>query len=942
MRKVYVTIFFVMIAGSVSATHLRSAYLKIEPLCDGTLSYRITVTVYMNTLSRTQFGGYVPEDGYINFGDGIIHIIPPTPSVVRPDLGVNIAVASYSVVHTYSGSGFYQVTYVERDRSAGIPNIPNSGDVPYVTWASFQVSPATACNTFPILTIPPVDRACSYNTFFHSPGAYDAEGDSLSYELGVPFRDEFNPVFNYVSPASPGFYTDYSHGNEAGNGPPSFNINPVSGLITWDAPGLAGEYNIAFRIREWKKDPATGTYTLMSITTRDMQIIVAACVNKRPDLSAVPKDTCVVAGAVLDFSVQGVDPEQRDVKIEVFSEVVDWPAEKKPASYTPDPPLFSASPAQTNFHWETDCIHARQQPYQVVFKVTDNPPHDTQLTAFKTWNVKVMAPAPVWKTQTLDLSRRYATLEWEPYTCDNAQFVQVWRKVGMYPYTPGKCDTGIPKFLGYDLVGEVDPSETSFTDTNFGNGLSVGAQYCYRLVAFFDANTSSMISPDYCFDPIETDAPVPTHVTVEKTSAEEGSIRISWRSPFAINKVQFPEPYEYELYRATGFADDTGLTKISQRVEDDTTFLDQMLNTEDSVYNYRIVVYAKPQGGDAFVPVDTSARASSVWLNATPALNQIELNWRDSVPWSNVAFHDPWHLIYRGVHGEPLDDMVLLDSVNISEDGFRYVDAGLAHNVFYTYRILARGSYGNPKIALQENFSQVASQYPESDLLPCPAIVTIADVDCKTFRMTTPCEQDTFSNTIQWSLASGFCRRDIAYFKVYAATDSTAEFELLADRVYDPFYIDNNLSSVARCYKISAIDTRGVEGPLSSQVCNENCTFFALPNMFTPNKDGCNDVFSAYYYPREVMDSHCEEFDPFMCPRFVKHVSFQVFNRWGRPVYSYSSGDGKPVTINWNGKDDKGNDLDNGIYFYQAQVKFEANDPDLKKEKFKGWIHLMR
>ncbi|HEY3403087.1 MAG TPA: gliding motility-associated C-terminal domain-containing protein [Ohtaekwangia sp.] len=943
IQKFLYTFFFLMLAICAQATHLRSAHIKIEPLCLSTLTYRVTVTVYMNTLSQTPFGGFTLFDGHLDFGDGILQIIPETQAIARPDLGPNIGVASYTITHTYAAPGFYRVTYFERDRSAGILNIPNSGDVPYVSWTSLRVSQETVCNTLPVLNIPPVDRACSFNTFTHTPGAFDEQGDSLSYELGVPFRDANNEVIGYDDPDDPRFYTDFSHGNEEGTGPPSFVINPVNGLITWNAPGMAGEYNIAFRIREWRRNTLTGVYELLSITTRDMQIVVsAACANKRPDLIEVPVDTCVVAGAVLDFTIKGVDPENREVKIEVFSEVIDFPTDKLPATYSPDPAVFGPSdpPAELHFHWTTDCIHPRQQPYQVVFKITDNPPHEAQLTAFKTWNIKVMAPAPVWKDHTLDLIRRHTVLEWEPYACENAARIQIWRRVGAYPYAPGECDTGLPKFLDYDLIGEVDPDETTFRDTNFDKGLTVGAQYCYRLVAAFDANTSSIISPDFCFDPIETDAPVLTHITVEQTDTEDGHVRVSWRSPFAINKVQFPEPYEYEVYRAYGFAHDIGLQKIEPRVGD-TTFLDKTLNTLDSVYNYRVVVYAKPQGSDEFVPVDTSARASSVRLMATPGLNQIELTWRDSVAWSNVAFTNPWHRIYRGVHGEPENEMVLLDSVNVALNGFQYLDDNLQHNMYYTYKVLTRGTYGNPKIRLQENFSQITSLYPDSNLLPCVAENAIAFTDCETFRITTPCEQDKFSNTIYWTMVpSDNCRMDIRYYKVYAASDSTEEFELLADHVTDQVYVDNNLSSVAKCYKVSAVDTRGNEGPLSNVICNDNCPFFSLPNVFTPNADGCNDLFSAFYYPAD--GGLCDDPDVFMCPRFVNHVSFRVFNRWGREVYSYSSGENKPVTINWDGKDNQGNDLDNGTYFYRAEVKFDVHDPTLQKDRIKGWIQLMR
>jgi hypothetical protein len=56
-----------------------------------------------------------------------------------------------------------------------------------------------------------------------------------------------------------------------------------------------------------------------------MQIIVADdCNNDRPDI-ILPADTCVVAGTLLDVIIQGIDPNDDDVKIEAFFRIVQSP-----------------------------------------------------------------------------------------------------------------------------------------------------------------------------------------------------------------------------------------------------------------------------------------------------------------------------------------------------------------------------------------------------------------------------------------------------------------------------------------------------------------------------------------------------------------------------------------------------------------------------------------
>jgi gliding motility-associated-like protein len=947
MSRARLLVLTVLMAGLVAtkpvyATHIRAADIKIEPICTGVRTFKITILAYLNTQSNTRFG----TNSEVIFGDGQSVRIPMTNAIVRPDLGINIAVATFTVNHTYAAYGTYTVTYLERDRSTGILNITNSADVPYVTSVTHTINPKVGCNTVPILSVPPLDRACFGVAFFHTPGAYDVDGDSLSYQLSIP-KSGLLSFADYSSPISNRFYTNFNTGNEAGTGTPAFSIDVVSGLLTWDAPGMQGEYNIAFNIIEWRKDSVTGEYDKLSTTVRDMQILVEECDNIRPNLQ-VPVDICVEAGTLIEELILGTDADGDHVKIEVFSEVIDFPIEKLPATYTPSPPLFTASDpaAELRIRWQTDCRHVRQQPYQIVFKITDNPADGPKLVNFKVWNIKVVAPAPVWQKTELDLVKRYGELEWLGYPCANANKIQIWRKVDSYTYLPGQCETGLPKFLGYQLIGEVDPEQTSYIDTNQGRGLVVGAKYCYRIMAYFNspASTASRVSIEQCIGPIEADAPVITHVSVENTAPAEGKIRVSWRSPFNINRTQFPPPYEYDVYRANGFAGDTSLVKAG-RVQD-TTFVDLAINSEEKVFNYRVVLYSKPQNSSTLIPIDTSSIASSERLSVLPQTNRIVLSWRDSVPWSNVVQARPFHLIYRGIESADPTKMTLIDSVNVADNGFTYVDDGangqtIQDDKRYSYRILTRGTYGNSKIGLQQNYSQVVTTYPANDLLPCEQNLHIKVVKCEEYLSGNNCDQKEFSNTIHWGLKDEpGCRRDIASYNLYTSATPDGEYILLASSVTDTLYIDRGLPSYARCYKVSAVDRLGIEGSLSDSVCNDNCPYYMLPNVFTPNADGYNDSFHANF--DLLMSGELITEGPIRCPRFVERVVLKVYNRWGKEVYTYNSDGGASISIEWNGKDAGGTDLPSGVYFYVADVTFDVMDPARQQKEIKGWVHLVR
>jgi len=106
--------------------------------------------------------------------------------------------------------------------------------------------------TPPTSRYPPIDHACPGVAWTRNPGAFDPDGDRLSYELVVPYSDRRTEVINYKDPNNEKFYNNYNNANEAGTDRPTFSIDATTGAITWDSPGAIGEYNIAFHVIEWR------------------------------------------------------------------------------------------------------------------------------------------------------------------------------------------------------------------------------------------------------------------------------------------------------------------------------------------------------------------------------------------------------------------------------------------------------------------------------------------------------------------------------------------------------------------------------------------------------------------------------------------------------------------------------------------------------------------
>jgi hypothetical protein len=938
------------------ATHLRAGQIVVEHL--GPRTVKIRIEVWTNTLNTSVlFGG---DQDILDFGDGNTLLVSPeiTGSTSGPNgqLPDNVNYAYYEVIHEYGAPGFYTISYREPNRNEHINNMTISGNEMFYIETRILIDPAIGTNNSPRLMIDPIDRSCAGVAFFHNPGAFDPDTeDSLSYEMVIPFSARNTPVAGYKLPNEPEFYggTNYQTASETG-GPPTFSINAVTGDLRWDAPWKLGEYNIAFNVVEHRK--INGVWRRIGFVRRDMQILVEDCENERPTLE-LPPDTCVVAKTLLEADIIGKDVDGDPVKIEAFSQIMNAPFNPV-ATITPDPGINDFVPvdATTKFRWQTECEHIRQQPYSVVFKISDKPPLGPSLATFDTWFITVVGPKPVWNNYVKN-PERSVTLNWSDYLCGNAVAMQVWRKVDGSDFQPSNCETGMPSYLGYEMIGLVDLTTgnvTSFTDNNNNEGLEAGPTYCYRLVAVFPPGTraESLVSDDLCVEPFELTDPVITHVDVDVTDEVNGKIIVRWIEPKENPTYPPGTAFTYKVYRGTGFAGAPAATPIATTT--DLFFEDTGLDTESLIYNYVVEAYA----GAPEALVGKTSQASSVRVETQSRNKRIDLSWTADVPWSN-NISGLTHRIYRGDEGsDSKDDLVFLTEVNVNQEGFSYVDLGPLENRFYCYLVETYGSYGNDEIHTDAliNRSQINCTKPGDEEPPCkpqpPQPEEPQDCLTQVFDDEYECGGGkVYENHLKW--AKEECADDIAAYIIYYSNSETGDYVPL-DTVRNVFeYIDNDdalLNTRARCYRISALDRSGNEGEKSEPFCFDNCPYYELPNVFTPNDDQCNDLFQAYNN-KFAPGPKCEfpEVSKERCARFVQNVTFHVYNRWGRQVYSYSSTDARsgdsaldPILINWDGRSDEGQELSTGVYYYIAEVTFNTIRESSKYKTLKGWVRIIR
>jgi gliding motility-associated-like protein len=289
--------------------------------------------------------------------------------------------------------------------------------------------------------------------------------------------------------------------------------------------------------------------------------------------------------------------------------------------------------------------------------------------------------------------------------------------------------------------------------------------------------------------------------------------------------------------------------------------------------------------------------ASSLYITIEPKDNQLELKFRKRVPWI-----DSLYVVYRsfGENG-PFDSLT-----TTSESSF--TDSGLENKVEYCY--ITRSIGWRPienTIYTNSNWSHRACGIPEDNEVPCAPVLEVRQ------------ECDSFMNVLSWTHPNLTCADDVLSFNVYYSPSYNGNLVLLDSTSKTVYYHKmQDGTQIAGCYAVTAVDSVGNESLASATICVDNCVLYELPNVFTPNGDGKNDM----YVSDNLNDA-------------IQKVDMKIFNRYGHLVYQT----GDPA-INWKGTfRNTDNAVAPGVYYYICDV-YEPRINGVMVRAMTGFIHL--
>lgn len=317
--KVLLVLGFCLLGGvTAGATHIVGGELTYTQVDDE--EYLVRLVVYRDcgatNTNGTPFDDFASVGVYLNgnyvtqlslpLSSAEVNVVPVTLDnpcfVLPPDVCVEEAIFE-GYVELPEVADSYDLVYQRCCRNPSIINLVNPDDSGATFWTQIPGTDLTqeynSCPQFQ--NFPPV-ALCLGAAFIFDHSAIDIDGDELEYEFCTPLlggTPEFpSPVPPDPPPFAnvvwgPGYDVDYPIDSD-----PVFSINPVTGLIT-GTPTQVGQYVVGVCVKEYRDG------VLLSTTNRDFQFNVTIC--DPTIVASIPAQEQFCEGLTFEFSQESIN-----------------------------------------------------------------------------------------------------------------------------------------------------------------------------------------------------------------------------------------------------------------------------------------------------------------------------------------------------------------------------------------------------------------------------------------------------------------------------------------------------------------------------------------------------------------------------------------------------------------------------------------------------------
>ena len=302
------TIFLLLFSNQSRASHAMGA--DITYTCLGNNQYLLTFSFYrdcsgifpLTVMPIEIHNGCGFNDTIVNINQvgGPVDVPTVCPSAVTTCHGgayVGIQKYTYTGIITLAGPcANWTVGHSESARNNTISTITGGGSDNLYVYSTIN-NTSGLCNNSPTFSNPPVPFACIGQRYCFNHGAFDAEGDSLSYQLITPLTNDTGGTVTYLA--------GYSATQPIVSSP-AVTLNLGTGDICM-VPQQAEVTVFAVLVNEYRNG------VLIGQVERDIQLKVENCSNNIPNISGIngtPFFTrTICANAPFCFFINSTDPD---------------------------------------------------------------------------------------------------------------------------------------------------------------------------------------------------------------------------------------------------------------------------------------------------------------------------------------------------------------------------------------------------------------------------------------------------------------------------------------------------------------------------------------------------------------------------------------------------------------------------------------------------------